>query len=125
PTRIRRRRVAVGDPLPVLEVTAKRFLEGQRARPRDSVDFDQWGVLLVATAVGFSARDPGPADVPDEGAGRTGEPPGAAVDCGRLRRFERSGAGPRIYGKRHVPAVDVDDVKRAPGEHKIVAADLR
>src|SRR5204863_2058256 len=71
-----------------------------------------------------AARDPRPADRADEGAGRTGEPPGAAVDRGRLRHLERGGAGPPIYSERHPPTVDVDDVKRAGGEHEIVATDL-
>src|SRR4051794_27537613 len=73
--------------------------ERQRARPRDRVDLDQCRVLLVTTAVGSAARDPRPADRADEGAGRTGELPGAAVDRGHLRHLERGGAGPPIDGE--------------------------
>src|SRR5204863_9363880 len=71
-----------------------------------------------------AARDPRPADRADEGAGRTGEPPGAAVDRGRLRHLERSGTGPPIDGERRMTSVLIDDVKRAAGEDEIVAADL-
>src|SRR5438034_9337585 len=82
----------------------------------------------MVRAAGHNCRrrcgDPRTTDTPHEGAGRTSEAPGAAVDRGRLRRLERGCTGPPVDGERHVPAVHVDDVKRAGGEHEIITTDL-
>ena len=80
-------------------------------------------MLLIATAARLAARDARPADRPGETTARTREAARAALDRRRLLDVELDRTGPSICREGGMPR-SVDDVKRAVGEHEIVAADL-